>query len=194
MNCSQRVPVWWLLNANERASPCAEKIRDTLALDIENKRVELNAPERVQVIQAAAVPEQLDQTLRMQLSALGLLGTFGLVVAGFVLFEWFAHRVGSSREVTAEAGLRMIGSIPSPDTGGILGTGFLSKSVEADEWQRAVVESTDVVRTFLLDMSIGASGIDSRDQRRLRRGQDHGGQSTGCQPRSHWSSSGSCRR
>ena len=128
----------------------SEKIRDTLALDIENKRVELNAPERVVVVQAATVPEQLDQALQMQLSGLGLVATFGLVVAGFVLFEWFAQRAGSSADIAAHTGLRSIGSIPSPDNGGVMGTGLFSTSVEAEDWQRAVVESTDVVRTALL--------------------------------------------
>lgn len=126
------------------------RTRDSLAVQIENKEIELDAPQRVREIQAANVPERQNQKKRMQLATLGIMATFGLIVAGFTLFEWFSHRIASAGDVTRQTGIRLIGSIPSPDKGGLLGLGIFASPVNPDEWHRAVIESMDVVRTYLL--------------------------------------------
>jgi capsular exopolysaccharide synthesis family protein len=71
-------------------------------------------------------------------------------VGGFTLFEWFSHRVGKTSELTGDIGLRVIGTIPSPDRGGLFGLGVFAGKVDYNEWNRAVVESMDVVRTYLM--------------------------------------------
>ncbi len=43
-----------------------------------------------------------------------------------------------------------MGTVPSPDRGGLLGLGIFAGKVDFDEWNRAVTESMDVVRTFLM--------------------------------------------
>lgn len=126
------------------------KTRDSLAVQIENKEIELDAPQRVREIQTANVPERQNQKKRMQLSTLGIMATFGLIVAGFTLFEWFSHRIAAAADVSRQTGIRLIGSLPSPDKGGLLGLGIFASPVNPDEWHRAVIESMDVVRTYLL--------------------------------------------
>jgi len=139
-----------LLERERKDIEIMEKQRDNLAMQIETKQIELNAPERVREIDPANVPERQDQKKRIQLASLALLGTFSLIVAGFTLFEWFSHRIGSTGDVTRQTGLRLVGSIPSPDKGGLLGLGIFASPVDPEEWQRAVIESMDVVRTYLL--------------------------------------------
>jgi len=139
-----------LLDRERKDIEILEKQRDDLAMRIEGKQIELNAPERVREIDPANVPERQDQKKRIQLSSLALLSTFSLIVAGFTLFEWFSHRIASTGDVTRQAGLRLVGSIPSPDKGGLLGLGIFASPVDPEEWQRAVIESMDVVRTYLL--------------------------------------------
>ena len=124
--------------------------RDDLDKRIETKSLELDAPQRVREIQIAHVPDRQNQKKRIQLSSLALIGTFSLILAGFTLFEWFSHRIASTLDVTQQTGLRLIGSIPSPDKGGLLGLGIFASPVDPEEWQRAVIESMDVVRTYLL--------------------------------------------
>ena len=72
------------------------------------------------------------------------------IVCGFTLFEWFSYRIGAATDISNEVGLRLIGTIPSPDRGGLLGLGIFAGKVDYDEWNRAVTESMDVVRTFLM--------------------------------------------
>lgn len=126
------------------------RTRDDLARELAERRVELNAPERISVVQDAHVPEQREIKKKTQFSLLAALATLGSIVCGFTLFEWFSHRVGAATDVTGEVGLRLVGTIPSPDRGGLLGLGIFAGKVDYDEWNRAVTESMDVVRTFLM--------------------------------------------
>ncbi len=139
-----------LLNRERSDIVLLEKQRDEMRMEIERKEIELNAPDRVREIDAANVPEQEDQKKRIQLSTLAFLGVFSLIVSGFTLFEWFSYRITAAADVTRQTGLRLIGSIPSPDRGGLLGLGIFASPVDPKEWQQAVVESMDVVRTCLL--------------------------------------------
>jgi len=139
-----------LLDRERKDIHLLEKNRDDLAVAMEQKQIELNADERVREIDAANVPELKDQKKRIQLSALALLGTFSVIVAGFTLFEWFSNRIASMADLTRQTGLWLVGAVPSPDKGRLAGLGIFAGSVDAAEWQRAVVESTDVTRTYLL--------------------------------------------
>lgn len=126
------------------------KARDELAENITSKKIDLDRPQRVQVVQEANVPEQRNIKKRIQLASVGGLGTLFMVLAGFTMFEWFSHRVGSTSDIANAVNLRLIGTIPSPDKGGLLGLGILAGKVDYDEWNRAVIESMDVVRTYLM--------------------------------------------
>lgn len=127
-----------------------KKIRDGLADQISREQIELNAPQRVVVRQHANVPEVASTKKRVQLSFLTAMAVFGSIIGGFTLFEWFSFRIGRTSDITTAANLRLIGTIPSPDKGGLLGLGIFAGKVDYDEWNRAVVESMDVVRTYLM--------------------------------------------
>jgi polysaccharide biosynthesis transport protein len=126
------------------------RTRAELATEIARREVELNAPERISVIQDANVPRKREIKKKTQLSFLAAMGVLGCSVLGFTLFEWFSHRVGAATDISTDVGLRVVGTIPSPDKGGLLGLGIFAGRVDYDEWNRAVTESMDVVRTFLV--------------------------------------------
>lgn len=126
------------------------KTRDDLALNIQSRGLELDRPQRVTVVQNANVPEKRNQKARTQAAFLGAFGTLFGIIAGFTMFEWFSHRVGSTSDIANAINLRLIGAIPSPDKGGLLGLGIFAGTVDYDEWNRAVIESMDVVRTYLM--------------------------------------------
>ena len=87
---------------------------------------------------------------KTQLSLLAGMATLGCIVCGFTLVEWLSYRIGAATDISGEVGLRLVGTIPSPDRGGLLGLGIFAGKVDYDEWNRAVTESMDVVRTFLM--------------------------------------------
>ena len=101
-------------------------------------------------MQDANIPEEPEVKKKTQLSILAGITMLGCIVCGFTLFEWFSYRIGAATDISSEVGLRLIGTIPSPDRGGLLGLGIFAGKVDYDEWNRAVTESMDVVRTFLM--------------------------------------------
>ena len=126
------------------------ELRDDLSRQLKERRVELHAPERITVAQEAHIPDKREVKKKTQLSMISGLAVLGAIVCGFTLFEWFSHRIGAATDVSSEVGLRLVGTIPSPDKGGLLGLGIFAGKVDYDEWNRAVTESMDVVRTFLM--------------------------------------------
>ena len=124
--------------------------RDLLRQQVAARRIELEVPPRVSVVQDANLPRKRNIKSRVQAAFLGGFGTFFMIVAGFTMFEWFSHRVGSTSDIANAVNLRLVGTIPSPDKGGLLGLGVFAGKVDYDEWNRAVIESMDVVRTYLM--------------------------------------------
>lgn len=138
------------LGAEKRKIETDIQIRDELLKQKSQRQVELYAPDRITVVQDANIPEEPEIKKKSQLSVLAGLATLGCIVCGFTLFEWLSHRIGAATDISGEVGLRLIGTIPSPDRGGLLGLGIFAGRVDYDEWNRAVTESMDVVRTFLM--------------------------------------------
>ncbi len=138
------------LEAEKRKIETDIKLRDDLRTTKVQREVELYAPDRITVVQDANIPEEPEIKKKTQLSFLAGLATLGSIVCGFTLFEWFSYRIGAATDISSEVGLRLVGTIPSPDRGGLLGLGIFAGKVDYDEWNRAVTESMDVVRTFLM--------------------------------------------
>jgi succinoglycan biosynthesis transport protein ExoP len=138
------------LDAEKRKIESDIKLRDSLQEGVKQRRIELYAPDRISVVQEANVPEEPAMKKKTQYSLLTGAATFCCIVCGFTMFEWFSYRVGAATDISGEVGLRLIGTIPSPDRGGLLGLGIFAGRVDFDEWNRAVTESMDVVRTFLM--------------------------------------------
>ncbi len=138
------------LEAEKRKIETDIKLRDDLRTTKVQREVELYAPDRITVVQDANIPEEPEVKKKTQLSILAGLATLGCIVCGFTLFEWYSYRIGAATDISSEVGLRLVGTIPSPDRGGLLGLGIFAGKVDYDEWNRAVTESMDVVRTFLM--------------------------------------------
>lgn len=138
------------LEAEKRKIETDIKLRDELRVTKDQRSIELYAPDRITVVQDANIPEEPEVKKKTQLSLLAGMATLGCIVCGFTLVEWLSYRIGAATDISSEVGLRLVGTIPSPDRGGLLGLGIFAGKVDYDEWNRAVTESMDVVRTFLM--------------------------------------------
>jgi capsular exopolysaccharide synthesis family protein len=137
-----------LERANRNISQLEDQ-QDRLQKEVNALDIEAFAPTRVEIVEDANVPEVKNVKTRTRLAAIGAMGMFALVIAAFTLFEWMAQRLSSPDELTSETGLRLLGSLPAPERPGMLGKlGFGEPNL--NEWNRVLVESVDVVRTYLL--------------------------------------------
>lgn len=143
---------------SKNAVELERRSRDIVALEGMCKRlreqvdtldVEILAETRVTLEQHANIPEVRNVKTRGRLTAIAAVGMFAMVIAGFTLVEWTAQRIAGPAELAAETSLRLLGSMPAPERPGILGKlGFGDPNLA--EWNRVLVESVDVVRTYLL--------------------------------------------
>ena len=88
------------------------KVTDQMGVQLNATEIDVNMPNRVELIEEASVPEGSDELFRTMLSALAALG--GLVLGGgsIVLFEYLRDRLSIPEEVSQRVGLRVIGTVP----------------------------------------------------------------------------------
>lgn len=100
-------------------------------------------------VSLAQVPESRERKKQMMFTALGFLGTFGVVLLGVAFFDFRKRYVTNAEQVTEGLGIPTLGSLPRlPNS---------ARYVEAAEgdsraafWQSRLMESVDALRTFLL--------------------------------------------
>jgi capsular exopolysaccharide synthesis family protein len=137
------------LSREKKKIKALDEERERLQKEVSNLQVEIIAPTRVKVVHDATVPKVRNTKTRNRLAVLGAMGIFAAVIAAFTLVEWLAQRIASPTELSAETNLRLLGSLPAPERPGMLGKlGFGEPNL--GEWNRVLVESVDVVRTYLL--------------------------------------------
>ena len=88
------------------------KVTDQMGVKLNATEIDVNMPNRVELIEEASVPEGSDDLFRSMLTALAALG--GLVLGGgsVVLFEYLRDRLSIPEEVSQRVGLRVIGTVP----------------------------------------------------------------------------------
>ena len=88
------------------------KVTDQMGVQLNATEIDVNMPNRVELIEEASVPEGSDELFRRMLSALAALG--GIVLGGgsVVLFEYLRDRLSVPEEVSQRVGLRVIGTVP----------------------------------------------------------------------------------
>lgn len=120
-------------------------------------RAELDAPQRVTLLQQATPPTSSDWKLRAAMVGFcGLLG-FCAGLAGIALWEFQARRVSETSDISEGLGLRLVGSVP---TLSIRNAKKLKKMAGGEGGlQSMVAESINSIRTTLLH---GAGRQDTR--------------------------------
>lgn len=133
----------------ERADFDFEFIRDTEKVvrefqkEEESLKIEMNAPDRNRLLEENVVTKPRETQRVLMVSGGAGLGTFGLVMLGFALFEFRARRVKSPDELTTGLGLPMVGAIPDIRY-------MASPALAPDSEQSILNEAVDTIRTMLL--------------------------------------------
>jgi succinoglycan biosynthesis transport protein ExoP len=88
------------------------KVTDEMGVRLNTSEIDIQMPNRVELIEEASVPEGSDQLFRTMLTALA--AGAGLVLGGgsVVAFEYLRDRLSTSDEVTQRIGLRVVGTMP----------------------------------------------------------------------------------
>jgi capsular exopolysaccharide synthesis family protein len=119
--------------------------------EVEYVQVELNAPDRIQVLAAAKTPRTKDETRKLKAGGGGALGSFVLVVLGVSFWEFRSRRVDTADDVTNGLGLKLVGVLPS--TSGKARRQAVKNNTAQRRLQSGLLESIDAARTMLLHAS-----------------------------------------
>jgi capsular exopolysaccharide synthesis family protein len=111
-------------------------------------KIELNAPDRVKLLQEAKVPRAQDSSRRIRFTGMAAVGAFGAVAFLLSFWEFRARKIDSQDDVTLGLGIKVIGTVPSIPRAMC---GALSRASHPRElrWQHQLVESVDATRIML---------------------------------------------
>ena len=120
--------------------------------EVEQLKLEIEAPARVRILNVAEVPKQKDDSKRIKMSGAAAVGAFALGIFGVSFWEYRTRRVYSTHEVVHSLGLNLVGTLPAlpSNTGRVL-----SRRGQAalDRWHSLMVESIDATRTMLMHVA-----------------------------------------
>jgi len=88
------------------------KVTDQMGMQLNATEIDVNMPNRVELIEEASVPEGSNNLFRTMLAALAAVSGFVLGGTAIVAFEYLRDRISTSEEVSQRVGLRVIGTVP----------------------------------------------------------------------------------
>jgi len=136
-----------LQSMHEEITQTKEKFLQVSA-EVEKLGIEIQAPERIQVVENARVPRARDELKRFVLVGTATMGAFfgGL---GLVTFMEFKNRkLTSAEEVVQGLGIQIVGSLPPLPS---RSRGLAAREIGEDtNWYRMMLESIDSTRAMIL--------------------------------------------
>ncbi|MBY0522438.1 MAG: polysaccharide biosynthesis tyrosine autokinase [Gemmataceae bacterium] len=127
----------------------SEGIARQIATEVEHLKVELQAPPRVRLLEAAEAPRTKEMKRQLGMTGLAGFAAFACCLGGLTLLEYRARRIHSVDAVVRGLGLNLVGVVPAyPNrlrraTPGV-------PTLRDLEWQNLLFDSVDAARTMLL--------------------------------------------
>jgi succinoglycan biosynthesis transport protein ExoP len=141
---------------NNESLDLKEKQRDIEQLDRMNAmireelaklEVELQAPERVLLVEEAKQPEFRDEKKRYMMIGTATAGAFFACLGLVTFLEFRARKLGSAEEVVEGLGIQLVGSLPPLPA---RRRRHAVANLEESDWYQMLLESIDATRTMLV--------------------------------------------
>ncbi|MGP0069472.1 MAG: polysaccharide biosynthesis tyrosine autokinase [Isosphaeraceae bacterium] len=119
--------------------------------EVEALNVELEAPDRIRIVEDAVPPRTKDDKRRLSMIGMIILGSFFGGLFGIAFLELQTQKVDSADEVPVELGLAVVGALPVLPSRAHRGGAIARRETEKDRhWQNLLLESVDATRTMLV--------------------------------------------
>lgn len=132
---------------NEREEiAIATEISRKVGSEVEAVQVELGAPDRIQLMAQAKVPNKKDELKKLKAGGAAAFGAFACALLGVAFMEYRTRRIDAPEEVVDGLGLRLVGTLPARP-----GRSRPSAAAEQQRrWEGGLVSSVDAMRAILL--------------------------------------------
>jgi capsular exopolysaccharide synthesis family protein len=119
-----------------------EQVALRIGREVDNLKVELDAPARVTLIEDAKVARPISAKKKLMATGVAGLGMLGLTLTGFAWWGARMRRVNHVDDVVQGLGMKLVGVLPALPSGG--------GSKQAGRWEHLLMESVDATRAMLL--------------------------------------------
>lgn len=100
------------LEARRREIAQLQTVTDQMGVQLRGTEIDINMPNRVELIEEAAVPAPIGGFSRLLLAGLSGALAFGLGALGTVSAEYVRDRLGAMDDLSRRIGLRLLGTVP----------------------------------------------------------------------------------
>jgi polysaccharide biosynthesis transport protein len=90
----------------------AEHIAKMIGNELEVLKIELNAPDRVQLLKDAKAPHSMNSSQKVQMAGMVGGGAFGAIILLISFWEFRSQRISSLDEVVHGLGIKVVGTVP----------------------------------------------------------------------------------
>ena len=125
------------------------RITEMVKTEIDSLELNRLSTPRIQLIQAALVPDESDKNVKYSTIGVLCFATMSLVILGIAFFDYQSKRVNTSDDVTKGTGIRMVGSLPM-----LTRSGWFPGRPPAAILDAVLMESIDSIRTTLLSNNL----------------------------------------
>jgi polysaccharide biosynthesis transport protein len=117
--------------------------------ELEVLKIELNAPDRVRLLQEAKAPAATDSSRLVKTAGMAGGGTFGAILLLISFLEFRAQRISSLDDVEHKLGIKVVGTVPVVPKR-MSGGQLMPETPRAQLWRHRLIESVDTTRIMLM--------------------------------------------
>jgi polysaccharide biosynthesis transport protein len=127
----------------------ADALAKLIGGELEVLKIELNAPDRVRLLQESKAPSATDSSRKIKTAGMAGGGAFGAILFLISFLEFRAQRISSLDEVAQKLGIKVVGTVPIVPRR-ITGALHRPGSSREQLWQHQLIESVDATRIMLM--------------------------------------------
>jgi succinoglycan biosynthesis transport protein ExoP len=125
-----------------------QRVTDQIGIELESSSIDLNAPNRVTLIEPASVPHNSDRVMRFLIAFLSAAGGFSVGAGLVLLVDYLRDLLSEPDEVVRRIGVRVLGTFPQ-----------LSRVRDQSEYAGVMAECGDTIRTLISQAGRGVPKV-----------------------------------
>lgn len=125
-----------------------QRVTDQIGIELESSSIDLNAPNRVTLIEPASVPHNSDRVMRFLIAFLAASGGFSVGAGLVLLADYLRDLLSEPDDAARRIGVRVLGTFP-----------LLSRVKDQSEYAGIMAECGDTIRTLISQAGRGVPKV-----------------------------------